>query len=278
MKQSPNTIVFVPAGGLCNRMKAIASAVCLARSCGARLQIKWFQDWGLGCKFADLFEPLPFADVRLDEVSTLDKLLYDRPRAKNLRLPALFQRLMFPVRMDEKATTAGLYAHLDFPKVVKGHDAWLAANVYFMSQDIPQDAFDAFRPVAALRQKIRSRAAGWDERVIGVHIRRTDNRISIAESPTQLFVERMRREPADTRFFLATDSEDVKKELLSCFGERVIFSPDKAERGTRKGMEEALVELYLLSRCRLILGSSHSTYSLTAASIGHKTIEIMRRQ
>jgi hypothetical protein len=43
-------------------------------------------------------------------------------------------------------------------------------------------------------------------------------------------------------------------------------------------MQDALVELYTLSRTSLILGSSHSTFSDTAAAIGDIQCEIIKKQ
>lgn len=98
---------------------------------------------------------------------------------------------------------------------------------------------------------------------MGVHIRRTDNALSIAQSPTRLFIERMKKEieqNGDTTFYLASDSEEDKRSIVNRFGNRVFTSVHKADRNSLEGMQEALVELYLLSRTRHVLGSVHSSF------------------
>lgn len=37
-------ITFVPAGGLANRMRAVASALTMARDAGRGLRVIWFKD------------------------------------------------------------------------------------------------------------------------------------------------------------------------------------------------------------------------------------------
>ena len=88
----------------------------------------------------------------------------------------------------------------------------------------------------------------------------------------------MQQEPTDVKFYLATDSEEVKEEMRYIFGNRIITSPNKATRGNLEGMEDALVEMYLLATTDRILGSSCSTYSMTAASIGRVPLEIIEKK
>lgn len=114
---------------------------------------------------------------------------------------------------------------------------------------------------------------------MGVHIRRTDNALSIAQSPTRLFIERMKKEieqNSDTTFYLASDSEEDKRSIVNRFGNRVFTSVHKADRNSLEGMQEALIELYLLSRTRHVLGSVHSSFSETAAQIGKISYELLR--
>ena len=147
-------------------------------------------------------------------------------------------------------------------------------GAYFMAKDIPADAFDCFRPIKALQERIDRQALRLGQKCMGVHIRRTDNAKAIADSPTEAFIERMKQESDDTIFYLATDSEDVKRQLRGIFGDsRIITSQSKADRGSVSGMQDALVELYTLGRCGHILGSSFSTFAMTAAAVGRAHFE-----
>lgn len=268
-------IVIVPAGGLGNRMKAVSAAVRLAHACGSALTVKWFQDWGMGCRYSDLFMPLEESGVWVNEATWADKLLYDRPRKRNLWLPALWERLLFNAQMDEAATSKGMESDFDFVGWAQGRRVWMASNVYFMSRDIPADAFDMFHPIPRLQQRIDEMKSLIGPHCVGVHVRRTDNARSIAASPVEAFVQRMGQMPPGTTFYVASDSEEVKQLMRRTFPDRVITADSKAERSSLRGMEDALVEMYTLAHCPRILGSSFSTYSMTAASIGRSELEII---
>ena len=271
------TLTFVPAGGMGNRMKAVSAAISLARQCHSRVEIIWFRDGGLGCRFDQLFLPLNEPDVTLREATLTDLLLHDRPRRRNLYVPLCAQRLLYEGRMDEQACTQGMRTHFDFAQWATGKRVWMSSHVYFMADEPPTGTYDRFRLVPRLQQRVERTVAEAGDDVVGVHIRRTDNERSIAESPTEAFIARMRQEPKDTRFFLATDNDEEKQRIAAAFPHRVITSPRPADRRTLQGMEDAAVEMFTLSRTRLILGSACSTFSSAAAGIGHIPLEIVKK-
>ena len=94
------SLLFVPSGGLANRMRALSSAYTLTQTVGSRLQVVWFQDWGMRAAFTDIFEPTPLLAVR--EATWSDHLLYDRARRKNLYVTKLPQWLLFDRRIKEQ--------------------------------------------------------------------------------------------------------------------------------------------------------------------------------
>ena len=271
-------ITFIPAGGLGNRMKSIAAAIRLAQATQNKLDIIWFQDWGLGCKFEQLFQPLNVPQTQLREASFLDKIMRDIPRKRNLYIPKCFEHFFYDACLDRLAASKAYYNNFDFITWSKNRNVWLASDVYFIDKEIPEDSFDIFRPIHQLQERINQIKKDFAHQTIGVHIRRTDNIRSIQNSPTHLFIERMQQEPIDVKFYLATDSEEVKEEMRYIFGNRIITSPNKATRGNLEGMEDALVEMYLLATTNRILGSSCSTYSMTAASIGRVPLEIIEKK
>ncbi|MBQ6063774.1 MAG: glycosyl transferase [Prevotella sp.] len=271
-------ITFVPAGGLGNRMKSMAAAIRLAQATESDLDIIWFQDWGLGCRFDHLFQPLAIPQTRLREASFLDQMMRDIPRKRNLYIPKVFEHCLYDECLDRIGASKAYYHDFDFTAWCKGKKVWLASDVYFIAKEIPEDSFDIFHPVSHLQERINQAKEGFARHTIGVHIRRTDNVRSIQNSPTHLFIERMQQEPTETKFYLATDSEEVKEEMRNIFGKRIITSPNKATRGNLEGMEDALVEMYLLAATHRILGSSCSTYSMTAASIGRTPLETIEKK
>lgn len=121
----------------------------------------------------------------------------------------------------------------------------------------------------------------FNDHTIGVHIRRTDNEVSIAESPLELFVERMNsliEENPKVNFYLASDSEDVKNEMKRIYKDRVILPNGVLERDSEAGIIQAVIEMYSLSKTSRILGSFYSSYSTMASEIGDISIEYLKKK
>ena len=55
--------MFIPVGGLANRMRAVSSAVTLAQKTNTIIDIVWFQDWALHAPFKTLFCPINIQNV-----------------------------------------------------------------------------------------------------------------------------------------------------------------------------------------------------------------------
>lgn len=245
-------------------MRAIDSAIRMCRKYRRPLEIIWFKDHALNATFSSLFEPLREEGVTLREARGVDYLLYDRPRRKNLHLPALFQRLMFRHRLYERDAALCDKRKADFPIFEQPGSVYIA-SCYQMTA-LPGD-FQCFVPAAAIRDRIDA----YDlNDFVGVHIRRGDNEVSISRSPDTLFREEMERELYDggcRGFYLATDSAQVKDHFKSHFKERLLLSPKTANRLDAAGMQDAVMELYLLSKTKKIIGSAGSSFSETAAYI-----------
>ena len=272
-------ITLVPVGGLANRMKAIDSAIALAREVNTGLQIIWYKDQGLNCRFDELFQQIHVDNIRLKEASFLDLYINDRPRKKNFYLPKPFQRLLFDDCIYEADATERFYKGFDFKEWAKQKRVYLASCVYFFHSD-NKKLFDVFAPIASLQEKINRRSALFNEHTIGIHIRRTDNISSIKESPTELFIEQIKKEIeqcSDANFYLASDSQEDKRILIETFGSRIMTSDKPADRNSVSGMQDALVEMYTLAQTSKILGSAKSSYSETAAQISGIDCVILKK-
>lgn len=277
---SQGTITLVPVGGLANRMKAMDAAYHLAKSCQSQLRVIWFKDQGLNCRFDQLFQHPTDSIITIREATFRDLLLEDRPRKKNFFLPWLPEHLKYDACIYEQQATILLYDHFDYAAWAKNRRVYLASCVYFHPQP-KEKLFKLFQPIDSLQQEIVKRCADFNEHTIGIHIRRTDNIASITQSPTELFIKQMEEiveHQPDTTFYLATDSEEEKQTLRQAFGERISMSGHAAERNSLQGMQDALVELYTLSRTSRIIGSMQSSYSETAAQIGRIQCEFINKE
>lgn len=274
-------ITLVPVGGLANRMRAIDSAITLAQDTHHELRIIWFKDKGLNCRFCDLFQPITLSGVSVKEADCSDYLLHDRPRKKNFYFPYIFLNMQYDSHIYEKETTDLFYQQFDFKKWAEEHqNVWIASYIYFYPVPVESERYRVFNPIPQLQQEIEKRSVGFNLHTRGIHIRRTDHIDSINQSPTSLFIKRIKEcitTDANSLFYLATDSEEEKKTLTELFGKHIQTSPHKANRNTPEGIQEGLIELYTLSRTQRIFGSSNSSFTEAAASLGNIQNEVIVR-
>lgn len=280
MKQKRTCVTVVPVGGMGNRMRVMAGAVTLQQQLGAELQMVWFKDEGLNASFASLFKPFDFKAVKMvDDEQGCCVQRYDRPRRKNLYLPRLFQLLRYDACIYEKSVYGMMQSEFDFARWAENRDVYLATYSKFFPY-AHSTLQQLFVPVDELQKLIDKRCAGFTSHTVGVHVRRTDHAEAIQASPLELFYERLDAEVnrcADTRIYLATDSEEVKQDMRARYGNRIICSEEKADRTSQSGIEEAIVELYALSRTQKIYGSFQSSFSEIASELGDVPLEMVCR-
>ena len=261
-------IALEPIGGLGNRMRVLDSGIALSRYTGCELHVVWTIRNQMPCRFEELFE-IPAAFTSLRQVRDPRWLRWLRLR----RARAAYARFI------DVAEASQLVAAGDsFVSLASSPGVMIRTYDRFFPSTSP---YSELVPAPSIRQVIdRYRELlPW---MVGVHIRRQDNRQSIALSPTEQFLLKMRaeleREPA-TEFFLATD--DLREEglLRREFGARIHTHRKKSlRRGARRSARDAVVDLYCLAGCRKLLGSYYSSFTDTAAAIRGIPLEIVARQ
>jgi len=264
-------ITVVPVGGLCNRMRAVDSGIALARATGQRLRVFWILNPRLNCRFDRLFV-VPAAMHRLIQVPANNPVAGRAWQLYQRLSPRLYDLCLGEREIDELAAGKG-----DLARMVAGRDVLvLTYSRYFGRPPF----FGDFRPAAPLQRQIDEFAARLDN-VVGVHMRRTDQVVSIESSPTDAFVELMRKEvrqDAAVRFFVATDSPEDENRLRALFADRIVSRPKRSlDRNNAAAIEDALVDLYCLARCRKLIGSHWSSFTDTASAIGKMETIIARR-
>ena len=93
------------------------------------------------------------------------------------------------------------------------------------------------------------------------------------------FVDAVRRLPPDVRVFVASDDQQVVRSMREEFGEdRILAYPctpvhtHAAVAASREQYEDALIELLLLARNRVIIGSAYSTFTEVAYYFARATL------
>lgn len=269
-----NKVYIIPTGGLCNRMRAIASSIYLSKQMGCPATIYWNNTRGLCADFHDLF--LPIQDRQIEVVENR-KWLYNVEGTRDYIFRWPFLNLTHKIIFNHDKYSKG-----DF---VLGKDGksmcrkLLVISCHSMCQHF--NLKELFVPRPDIQERINSVCAPFDEHTIGVHIRRTDNIQSINNSPIESFyhilAEEVKRNPA-VKFYLASDDKSVKKDFLERYPNRIITCDNKTERSSLEGMKSAVVDLYCLSMTKKIIGSDYSSYSQIAAEMSGIQLEYAKIQ
>lgn len=272
-------ITLVPVGGLANRMRAIASAVELSRICNCDLNVYWFRDKGLNAHFRDVFCAMEDDRIRIIEENFFNKVLFDRPRKHNLWIPLLPQKFIFDKCIYENRVKE--YCHnISLLESSVNQGELYVASCYPLIEYKNSLLSELFVPEKNINDFVLSRISKMSDYRIGVHIRRTDNTVSIINSPDELFYsaidEEIRLNPLTT-IYLATDSDDVKSTFRKKYGDRLFTSGQTVDRSSLIGISEAVTEMYTLSKMSKIYGSWGSTYSEVAAALGNIPVFMLKK-
>lgn len=285
-----NTIVLE--GGLGNRMRVAAAAYAMAQRLTATspaapsFRVLWTLQWGMSCRFDDLFHPFSFdatgtpSRFSLRDARGLEVLLFARAKASNLWLPRLLQRLCYRRIILSPQIYYLQRDGFDFESWFRQDGTLMTAYRDFCEWDDGLIPF-LFRPLPAIEREVASRAAAFTPYTIGLHIRRTDNQASIDASPVELFFDVVDRELAehdDRHVYLATDDEPTKTLFRQRYGsDRIQTAPSQATRDSVAGIREALIEMLLLARTSHVYGSAGSTFSEIAVKFSGTPLTILQR-
>jgi hypothetical protein len=239
------------------------------------LKIVWFKDWGMGACFHRLFEfSSSVRNVEVVDANWLD-YRYDRPRKRNLWLPYLWQFFAFDRRIYENDIYK--FNAETIKRIIFSHNAVYFA-CFYLFYEWPE-MFNCLQPVESLQTRIKEKTKLFRiQNTIGLHIRRGDHVASIANSPLSLFIDKIKEELSidmQTKFYVASDSQEEKLKLKELFGDAILTSFKEVRRDTEEGITNALIELYILSFTRKIYGSCYSSYSMLAAKLSSIPIEFL---
>lgn len=271
-------IIIEPCAGLGNRLLGLGSAYAVAQQLGRKLVVIWKREVGCNIRADELFD-LPVEVVEISE---------------NGYKKEPVAQISGNLQKRKWRNAAGRFLECDDVERIRqegGYEALLHTveqePVLYMKSfgpvcELDASKFSFLRPAKTIQEKGSPLFDRLNEHFVGVHVRRTDHTEAIANSPLSLFTDQMKQEmqaDPDVKFFVATDDMTVRRELLASLPEEVLLFPESnvIDRDSREGLEEAWIEMLTLSKCRKILGSYNSTFSLLPSYIGNIPLEIIKR-
>ncbi len=245
-------LIIQPIGGLCNRMRAINSALVLAKKQGKKLKVIWNVNAELGCPFEELFESTDaFSVMNIYSKWNLRKLFFQftRKRIGNDEIRA---------NRNPNGLTEEFQQTLNQPLYIATEEHFFECHDY-----------SSFVPTEEIQNRIQALTSSYGSHNVGVHIRRTDNKPAIGKSSTQSFIQSMEREISlypDTKFYLATDDLSEEANLRRLFPGRIISNETRdLSRDSVTGIKDALLDLMCLAHTDKIIGSYFSSFTDIAA-------------
>ena len=258
-------ITLVPFAGLCNRLNAIVSALAyLEEKPEDDIEIYWHKWFHCNCRFSDLFCQLNPDYPQVKELSPLD--IKRMPSTKlNWGIPGKIRGLFYDLEI-----LPGMRAD-DFDVLTKGKSKiYINKDNRFCPFEYRESLSKIFIPTKELQDRITQFTSDWNNNVIGLHIRRTDNTLSIEQSPITHFYDVIDAEiekNGSMKFYVATDDVLVKKDLIDKYGARILTMDLCLKRNSVQGMKDAVVDLYCLGSTTKIYGSAASSYSEFASKL-----------
>ena len=271
-------IIIEPCAGLGNRLLGLGSAYAVAKKLDRKLVVMWKREVGCNIRFQELFD-LPFEVVEISEnglkKEPVAQILGDRAKKKWRNSADRFLECDEVEKIKEREGYEGLFRLIEQTPVI-----YLKA--FGPICEVTAESYSFVKPSKNIEEKGAYLFRELTGQCVGVHVRRTDHTEEISNSPLVLFAERMKKEletAADTSFFVATDDKEVRRELKELLPDAKLIFPqsDVIDRDSKEGIEEAFIEMLALSKCRKILGSYNSTFSLLPSYIGNIPLETVHK-
>ena len=256
---SPN-----PRAGLSNRIKGLISCIriCAQRD-NNKLVLNWSKSTNFNCDFNDLFENKFLPDWN-DGSDSLDQVHANTSQRviNTWRLIASQDELS-----DDPAIQTLQPDAIDFQ--------YEAIPLQIRQDYIP--CFDQLIAQQTIREEVNVFSKKFDQNTISIALRTWED----CESRQHLFrlenvFSILDRNP-NSQFFISCDSSTVLNQIRNNYGERMLVYPARTTRGDRnskEGIQDALIELLLLSKNSRLKASKLSTFSEVAWWFGGCNAEV----
>lgn len=248
-------ISFQGRGGLCNRLITLWSALAISQILEIPILINWKPGPPCASSLHDLYQ------INFSETTPLEIILQKLQQH-------LFQTIYLARVSGDRDRVYHVWNLKQFIDLDQFRNKYLEVARGFQIQE-------------QLNQQIKHFVDQfWDPTIVGIHIRKTDLIPMIARNHAnhrtcydEDFVEAIAHEIrlGTRKFFLATDNQETQDQFTRLFPNHMVyFCQDfKADEHRHTPVQDAIVDLYLLSKTNRIIGTQHSSFSTQAALLGN---------
>lgn len=258
--QHPKKVVYENSGGfgLCNRLMTLINCLTLARKLNVPCQMVWTVSRMTSVGFSAVWEPMRGL-TELEEVQVNPNSIH-------------VQKQIW-------------VWHFFYEMVAHKYAGWSKDEFKTAMETTLKDL--KLKPMYA--DRVNRKAKEWNLRdCVAIHIRRTDLQILEAdrnngvprdtENIYRTIDDHIGSYPKSQKFYLAADNKETQVRFRKKYPDRIFTwvtdwkvskNPNEHIMGERHtSPEDAVMDLYLLSKCKSLIGTSRSSFSQTAATIG----------
>lgn len=283
------TVIVKGAAGMGNRMLCAASGILWAKAIGREVYIDWrdpsyssnkensffyfFENQSI-MKYPPLKDKDIFPEIwyNHEDVSMRDMLsTYDPDKFNSFIIHKKYS--VNPRNIECQNNIVVFWHYIGFFEIVasiaqKKLSEFKKSDIKHIVKKVMRDNFVLTKNIKDLINSYKSQ--NWDANMIGVHVRYTDRKISL--NKINHYIQRQTKNMKEYVIFLCTDNKEIEKLFINKYKKVVCtkkwfpnngltmhnnnLCPDPIQNGI-----EALVDMYLLSQCDVIIHSSRSTFS-----------------
>lgn len=265
VKPPSNSIVVICNGGLGNRLPALSSALELSNQLNKKIIVYWLQNTGLYAKFESLFEinkPHQMTIINWN-FNRHDKI---KPKLLSIAMRKFYEK-KYQLHISSFDKLINSFTPMDNIDTLRQYDS-IVIRTWKPIIKTQLDNLSYLRPIKSIQKNIDCIKKHLNKKhLVGIHIRRGDRINLTKQNSIQMFIKYMQQEidvDDQVQFFVASDSKAEKEKLKKEFGKRIISCDGHYSRTDEIGMQNAVVDLYLLAEAKKIIGSFGSTYSKQA--------------
>lgn len=225
--------------GLCNRLRALLCAIAYSEITNRKLLLHWPKEEQFSVDLRDLWEH-PYQEIGIAKRKLFENLFGRYTNPDSIHLGINDQIVCI--------NTIYTFCRTQYP----------APLVSYLSR---------LKLIEPLEQQIESFASQWfhGNVVVGVSIRyKNAHPKTLEASPLEWFIQRINQiheQFPGVLFFLSADCKEVGQIIRSSTQAAICQLPRNYRSHQVDGIQEALCELYLLTRTNYILGSYLSSFS-----------------
>lgn len=277
LNKSQKLLIVKPFGGLANRLRVISSMLWLKKNFNCKLKVIWLANDELNASYYDLFQIHSDFEV----MESLGRYKYVRTSNQKDNVKRVLAKIANRVLgIDYCAFDTDFYKGFDhIIDIVKSNN-----TIFFNTcEELIQydEGLISIKLIIPIQAKITKmvKLLNISSNTIGLHIRRTDHKIAINNSPLYLFENAIIEELSNNlkaNFYLASDDPEVILYFSNKFGKVILFIEKEFGRNSKGAIMDGLLELYILSKTKKIYGSYWSSYSKTAGRLSDTSVEILK--